>query len=250
MRRFYYNSPLAIRDIITLDGENSKHITTVLRMEIGNDIEIIANALSYHATITELSRDGVLVCINHQITQNYESNIRIHLLQGMPKGEKLELILQKSTELGVHSFTIVPMARSIAQIKGDKAGKKLERYTKIIENAGKQCGRQLIPNIDIAPNLSTALANLPKDCQIFVAWEEENKLGFKEILRSCVAEDIAIIVGPEGGIETREIEEILAFGGKSISLGKRILRTETAGLALVSIIQYELGDLGGKALDK
>ncbi len=181
-----------------------------------------------------------------ELQSNKESNLHINIIQGLPKSDKMELIIQKGTELGVKEFTPLALKRCVVKIDSKDEKKKIERWQKQAEVAAKQCGRDIIPKVNSIYNINTIL-NLLKDYDlILLAYENENKNTLKNEIEKIQNSNakIAIIIGPEGGLEETEVEFLKENGAKVITLGNRILRTETVALVVTSILMYTLGDLG------
>ena len=165
----------------------------------------------------------------------------------MPKADKMELIIQKSVELGVHDITPVDMKRCVVKIKEKDRNKKIERWQKIAEVAAKQCGRNYVPVINNINNINQICEEFKNYDIVLVAYENEKENTLKEQLKKLEVEEnkelkIAVIIGPEGGIDEQEINKFISNGAKIITLGKRILRTETVALNALSVIMYELED--------
>ena len=175
-----------------------------------------------------------------------ESKIEITIFQGLPKFDKMELIIQKSVELGVYKIIPVSMKRCVVKLQEKDKEKKQKRWNSISEVAAKQCGRNKIPLIDKVTKISE-ISNKIKEYDIFlIAYENEQDTSLRQILEKLKIENkdenlkVGILIGPEGGIANEEIESLKDFGAITISLGKRILRTETVALNVLSIIMYEL----------
>ena len=178
-----------------------------------------------------------------KIDKTTESNIYINIFQGLPKADKMELIIQKCTELGVRTFVPVEMERCVVKLDNKTANKKIERWQKIAETAAKQSGRDNIPKVENLINLKKVCNFIEKYDILLLAYENEEDYTLKEALSSIKDKKelkIGIIIGPEGGITTKEVEMLEQAGAKVITLGKRILRTETVGIMMTSIISYEL----------
>ncbi len=169
---------------------------------------------------------------------------QITLIQGFPKGDKFDLIVQKATELGVSAIVAFPAARSVVRIAQDQAEKRLARWRKIASEAARQSERSSVPVITLAENLSAVLHGVNQTVR-FLLKEREREQRLREALAECGEPgSIAIIVGPEGGFTVEESSMALSHAFLPISLGPRILRTETAGLAMLAILQYQWGDMG------
>ena len=161
------------------------------------------------------------------------------LLQGLPKGDKLELVLQKGTELGVAAFFPVVTARAVSRPKDAEA--KAQRWRKIVSEAARQCGRADVPEVAAPGPLADAVAALPKDTRLLVLDEEERALRLSDALTDA---PLALVVGPEGGLSREEVAQLKAAGGVSVTLGPRVLRTETAALAALAVLLHRMGELG------
>ena len=175
-----------------------------------------------------------------------ETAIEVVLYQGMPKGDKLELIIQKCTELGVSAVIPVETSRSVVHLDNSKAGKKLERWQKIAQEASQQSKRVQVPTVGPYYNWKQFLNHLSQQNGLtIVFWEDEQTQSLKALLRSQAEKPqrINLVVGPEGGLSEDEVEQLRALGAVSASLGKRILRTETAGMAGISMVMYEFDEL-------
>ncbi len=249
MPKFFVKSNQFKNNQIEIINEDVNHIANVLRCKIGDRLNIcnIDNGKNYEVEISQINKDFICLEIIKNIESESESNIHINILQGLPKADKMELIIQKSTELGVKEITPVSMERCIVKINGKDETKKIERWQKIAEVAAKQSGRDIIPNVNNIIKLRDIEKILSDyDC-ILVAYEKEENntlkhelLNLKEKLKEKSNLKIAILIGPEGGISEIEIDCLKQIGAKVITLGKRILRTETVALAISSIILYEL----------
>lgn len=233
-------------------GDDVKHIYKVLRLAEGDQI-ILNNCegIEYLCEINTITKTEVIVKILEKLEKNNESNIRIHLFQGLPKGQKMDLIVQKGTELGVFEFVPTITSRVDVKLKGDF--KKLDRLNRIALEACKQSKRSVIPKVKEVVDLDKALLELKNMDLILVPYENAEDFGIKSLINQFKEEektlndivDIGILIGPEGGFEEEEIKKLKENGAYIITLGNRILRTETAGFTIIALLQYELGDLGG-----
>lgn len=244
MHRFFIEEVIKKEDIevIIHKSEDVNHIAKALRVKVGEALEICdGNSKEYIVMVKSISE--VVVCDGIKVNDiNRESPLKIDLYQGLAKGSKMDTIIQKAVELGVHSIVPTLMHRSIVKIDAQGEKKKTERWQKIADEAAKQSKRSHIPMIEPVVNLSK-LKDLSDYDLILVAYEKENTLKVKEAIKDIGGQKVAIFIGPEGGFEESEIELLEKLGAKSISLGSRILRTETAGVMLLSILQYALGDV-------
>ena len=229
-----------------IEGEDVKHISKVLRCKIGEEIEVCdKDNTEYICEITNISKDIVELNILDKVDIKREADVRIRLYQGLPKGPKMEMILQKLTEVGVDEIILVQTKRSVAKVDEKKEDKKIERWERIIYEAAKQSKRGIIPTLRGVLSFKEALEDMKNNDLNLCPYENEKTISIKEGLKDSSANTIGIFVGPEGGFEEDEIEKIQNIDGKVVSLGPRILRTETASVVASSIVLYELSDLGG-----
>ena len=225
MHRFFIPQPYS--DTMTIMGVDARHIYTVLRMQYGSRVQIVSDdGVTALAEIADANESVVTVKCLEVLAESHEPSVRIVLAQGLAKGEKMDFIIQKAVE-------------------GDKAVKKAERWQKIAEAAAKQSKRDIIPMVQPVQTMEQMLADNPCDCKL-IAYECEDKLGLKAALQKEQAlKELLLIIGPEGGISETELQQARTAGALVVSLGKRILRAETAALVAAAAIFYETGDLGG-----
>lgn len=243
MHRFFipqlYAAEMVIKDV------DAKHISKVLRMQPGDKIQIVSDdGVTAIAEIVSLQADNVVVKCLEKLAESHEPSVKITLAQGLAKGEKMDFIIQKAVEMGASSIVPVAMEHSVVRLEGAKADKKVERWQKIAEAAAKQSKRDIIPQVQPVQTMQQMLANNDLQYKI-IAYECEDRLGLKTALQSCDnLQELLLIIGPEGGISEFELELARKNGAVPVSLGKRILRAETAGVVVLSAILYETGDLG------
>ena len=229
-----------------IEGEDVKHISRVLRCRENDKLEVCdMENNEYICEIKEINKDNILLDIIEKVNIKRESNLKVKLYQGMPKGTKMELILQKLTEIGVDEIVLVQAKRSVTKIDNKKEDKKIERWERIIYEAAKQSKRAKIPKLTGVLTFKEALADMQNNDLNICPYENERTISIKEAIKDSSANTIGIFVGPEGGFEEEEVEKIQEIDGKVVSLGPRILRTETASVVASSVVLYELSDLGG-----
>ncbi len=231
--------PLAAGETAALSREESDHMVKVLRMKAGEPVQLIAAERLYGAEITSVT-DGIVQALIINELPSPEPAVRITLVQGLPKADKLEWIVQKATELGVHRVLPVEMARSVARIT-NKEDKKNDRLGRIALEAAKQAGRAHVPQVLPAMRFSDALKELKGS--LYVAWEEADALHLSRAVAQDQPREITLVIGPEGGITAEEIAQLEAIGAKPVTLGRRILRTETAGLCALAVTLAALGEM-------
>ena len=243
MHRFFI--PQLYNEEMSITGVDAKHIGKVLRMQPGDKLQIVSDdGVSALAEVTAISETTVTVRCLEVLAESHEPAVKITLAQGLAKGEKMDFIIQKAVELGAHSIVPVAMEHSVVRLDGTKADKKVERWQKIAEAAAKQSKRDIIPQVQAVQSVSQMLAN--NNCKTkIIAYECEDRMSLKTALREAgQLDDLLLIIGPEGGISEGELNKAREAGAVPVSLGRRILRAETAGLVAMSAIFYETGDLG------
>ena len=224
-------------------GSDVNHISNVLRMKKGEELWISdGGKKEYRCTIEDFSSDEVLLHIIYAQEPDYELPSRIYLFQGLPKADKMELIIQKAVELGAYEVIPVETKRCVVKLDGKKAAKKVERWKQIAESAAKQSKRMLIPNVHEVLTFKEALKYAEAmDIRLIPYELAKGMQETKEILADIQpGQSVGIFIGPEGGFEEKEVETAISEGAKPITLGKRILRTETAGLAILSVLMFQL----------
>ncbi len=245
MNRFFVSSEQINDEYISIIGDDVKHIRDVLRLKIGDIVEVSCRELVYLSKIFNMDNNEVLLKILETKKGMNEPPIDIYLYQGIPKSNKMDLIIQKSTEIGVKEIYPIITNRTIVKIKDrKKEKKKVNRWNKICMEAAKQSKRDNIPKVNEILSFEEMIELIKGEELIIAPYEREEKIGIKNILKENINEKIHLIIGPEGGFEEEEIEQIEKVGGKIVTLGPRILRTETAGLVALTILMYELGDMG------
>ena len=254
MPRFFVEPDQVSGNKIIIEGSDVNHITKVLRMKIGEELMVCdGTGLDYFCTIAKLDSDAVFCDVCNKWESYSELPVKVTLFQGLPKADKMELIIQKTVELGVYEIVPVAMQRSIAKLDDKKAGRKIERWQSISESAAKQAGRGIIPKVTEPMSFAEALEYAKEMDSIIVPYENAKGISYtKEVIREAKALSsaketnasktctrLAIFIGPEGGFADSEIERAKEAGAKLVTLGNRILRTETAGMATLAILMYE-----------
>jgi 16S rRNA (uracil1498-N3)-methyltransferase len=237
--RIYQNRPLQLHDSITLDKETGHRLISVLRIEKNNEIILFnGDGKEYLGIIIDLKRESIQVKITEVSEKNWESPLKIHLGQVISKGEKMDFVVQKATELGVNVITPLFSERCVVHFKKERLQKKQEHWQKIVIHAAEQCGRTLVPLIEKPISLLEWISARTEHTRLTLALTTKNP--FKEVK---IQESIALMIGPEGGLTTEEVEYAQHHGFTSTTLGPRILRTETAAIVALSAIQLKAGDL-------
>lgn len=222
-----------------LSPEESAHALKVLRMRISDPCQALLEGEIYAASILEAG-EQVILQLGEKLPSP-EPSIRITLYQGLPKGDKMDMISQKCTEAGVAEIVPVLFSRCVTKWEKKDDEKKLPRWQRIAAEAAKQSGRAILPKIAPPMTLKQLCAQLPHHDLSLVPWEEQMGNGIRQQFRG--QKDIAIVIGPEGGIDAAEIEQLKAAGAVPVTLGPRIFRTETAGLAAIISLLTLSGDM-------
>ncbi len=244
MYRFYVDQSQIGEQFITIKGTDVNHIKNVLRMRIGEKLVICnGQGKDFYCIIDRESKDEITVSIEEICDTDTELDGKIYLFQGLPKKDKMELIIQKAVELGVYEIIPVMTQRTVVKLEDKKKeAKKLERWQLIATSAAKQSNRGIIPMVSDTMNFKEAL-NYAKNMDVkIIPYEEADGINkTKEIIQSMKSnQSVAVFIGPEGGFEEKEIGQALEAGILPITLGRRILRTETAGLAILSMIMLQM----------
>ncbi len=244
MNRFFVLPGSIDKDILTVSGHDVNHIKNVLRLKAQDELVCFdGKGMEYLCSIESFGKDCVSARILSSQKTDTEPSVKITLVQALPKASKMDLIIQKSVELGVHKIIPITTERTVAK------GEKLERWRKISKEAAQQCGRAIIPEVspvlnfdeflELAPSLSRGIS---KDFDLkLIPWENEKQISLKSVLKEHTnTNSIAVLIGPEGGFSKKEVAGAVAHGFKPVSLGRTVLRTETAGMAAAAMIIYEL----------
>ena len=241
MANFYITKDMIHGSLAVIDNEEARHIKNVLRMKKGDELVLCDGEGNFHeAVIAKLDEKSVEAEIIRSYTAETEPKIKITLYQGVPKNPKLETIVQKATEVGVVRVVPVDTVRAVAKI--DKEA-KIDRLRKIAKEAAKQSKRAIVPEVSSVRSFKDAIDEASEADIKIIAYENEKEVSVKETLQKADGTSVALIIGPEGGFEEKEIEYAKSMGITSVSLGKRILRTETAGLCVSAVILYEKGEM-------
>jgi 16S rRNA (uracil1498-N3)-methyltransferase len=246
MRNFFLGDNAVFGETATVTGELYRHMARVLRLKQGSEVKLTDNdGRQLCGVIEEVGAKSLTVRITGtESVPEQEQSLLITLYQGLPKGEKLDLILQKCTELGVSEVVTFDAARSIVKLRGERSDSRLGRCEKIVQEAARQSGRRSVPTVTIGGSLDVVLRESRHTVKLLL-WEGEQTTRLRECFEAHQSpESVAVVVGPEGGLSAEEVEQAIACGFTPVSLGRRILRTETAGFAMLSILQFYWGDVG------
>lgn len=248
MYKFFIKHEQISGNIANIVGKDVNHIANVLRLKKEERIILCDKdeSFSYEAQILETTKEYIKCEILKEILEKIESNVSVDLYQGLPKVDKMEYIIQKATELGIKDIYPVMTERCIVKLDEKSKTKKIERWKKIAEVAAKQSKRDYIPKIENIIKVENICQNIEKYDIILLAYEDEKSNTLKTELKKLALNlgktekiKIGIVIGPEGGLDIKEVNVLKNAGAKIITLGKRILRTETASLVILSDIIYE-----------
>ena len=245
MHHFFVKNGQITEKKIFVEGEDYNHAVNVLRLRLGEEIMISdEDGNDYICAVLETDRDNCRLNleIKEKKEENHELPSRIYLFQGLPKSDKIELIIQKATELGVSDIIPVNMKNCVAKLDPKKEESKLRRWRAVAESAAKQSKRSIVPNIGRVMNFTEAVKLAESfDVKILPYESEDGMAGMVEAIVSFLPErDIAVFIGPEGGFDPMEVKFAENHGVLPVSLGRRILRTETAAIAVLSMIMIRL----------
>ena len=227
MHHFFVTPQQISGDKIRIEGGDVNHMKNVLRMKLHKKAEISdGESRTYLCEVEAYEEDVAVLHILEEMEADTEPASKLYLFQGLPKSDKMELIVQKAVELGVYQVIPVAMKRSVVRLDDKKAAKKADRWNSIAESAAKQAGRSRIPEVTMPLSYKEAL----KMAEVT-----------REVIRQIKSgQSVGIFIGPEGGFEPEEVDAAVSMGAKVITLGRRILRTETAGLATLAVLMFEL----------
>ena len=246
MHRFFADERGIVENIAYLNAEDAGHALRVLRLENGDEVELVCAPARYLAEIDSTEDGEVRLRVTEKL-RDTEAQTRVTLYQGLPKADKMEWIVQKSTELGAAAIAPVAMIRSVVKLEGKDAAKKTERWQKIAREAVKQCARVNAPEVKMPRKLTAMKDELNALDVLIVPWEDARDGSIADCLAPFKANErvsVGILIGPEGGIAPEEAEWLThEAGAKLVTLGPRILRTETAAIASQTIVMALRGEM-------
>ena len=246
MHRFFADENGIQNGTARLNAEDSRHALRVLRLDVGDEVELVCEPTHYLAGIAVIEDGIVTVAIRGELRPT-EARTRVTLYQGLPKADKMEMIAQKTTELGVYAIRPVAMERCVVKLEGKDAPKKIERWQKIAREAVKQCARTSVPEVLEVKRLAQLQEEFAQLDALIVPWEEARDGSIREVLAPYAGKEgvrVGILVGPEGGISQREAVWLAEnANAKLVTMGPRILRTETAGIAAVTMVMAYMGEM-------
>ena len=243
MHHFFVTPQQISGDKIRIEGGDVNHMKNVLRMKLHEKAEISdGESRTYLCEVEAYEEDVAVLHILEEMEADTEPASKLYLFQGLPKSDKMELIVQKAVELGVYQVIPVAMKRSVVRLDDKKAAKKADRWNSIAESAAKQAGRSRIPEVTMPLSYNEALKMAEELDVTLLPYELAGGMEVtREVIRQIKSgQSVGIFIGPEGGFEPEEVDAAVSMGAKVITLGRRILRTETAGLAILSVLMFQL----------
>ena len=243
MHRFFAEPGQIGEKEIVITGADVNHIRNVLRMRTGEEVLIAdGRGAEYRCKLTDLSENEVRAQILWKLDGNAELASAVTLFQGLPKSDKMDLIVQKCVELGVDRIVPVSTKRAVVKLDAKKEETRLKRWNTISESAAKQSGRGVIPAVSGVMSFEKALEEAKKLEVLLIPYERAEHMAETRRVMGEIrpGQSVGVFIGPEGGFEESEVEEAVAAGARAITLGRRILRTETAGLAVMAMLGYLL----------
>ena len=241
-----FADPSDVQDeLLTITGPEVNHIRNVMRLKPGEEISVSigGDGKEYRYGIESYTEDSVLCRLRFVKDKEVELPVKVLLFQGLPKADKMDLIVQKAVELGVYEIVPVMMKRCVVKLSEEKKiQKKTQRWQAIAESAAKQCDRGIVPVVHAPVTMEQAfdMASTLEYNMIPYELQDGIQVSRQIVEEACSRQSVGIFIGPEGGLEKDEVEKAMEIGVKPITLGKRILRTETAGMALISIMMFQL----------
>lgn len=240
MTRFYVPRDSILKGIIHIRGHEAHHAKDVMRLKVGDEIVVFdGSGYEYVGVIDGMDRKDIIAKINKTIKKQVDT-FKLALAQAIPKLNKMDLIVEKSTELGVGRIIPIITARTVVEIDAVREEEKIGRWKRLAVEASKQCGRITIPEIDEIGSFEDSLSHI-KDYELaIIPCLHRSTEKLKGVLKSKVAKSVILFIGPEGDFTEDEIKAARSMGAKPVSLGKEVLRSETAAITALSVLNYEL----------
>lgn len=252
MRRFFVEDMDPSAGVVAITGAELAHLKKVLRLRPGERVAVFnGKGVELTGTLSEVGSESATVEVEGLSRMKGEGPIAIILVQGLIKGEKPELVIQKATELGVAAVVFYGAERSVTELKGARKASRLERWRKVAVEAAKQCERTVVPGVSVSEGLAKAVECLPADSgALRLVLVEESAGGAERVPIKAALEGhkarpagVVVVVGPEGGFPAKELRAVIEAGFTPVEMGPRVMRAETAAIAAVAVIQYALGDM-------
>ena len=242
MTRFFVQPEELLPEFLVLAGENAQH-ARVLRLKCGEEVLVCdGQGKECTCTVSDVSPERISLVVKHRRESETEAAVRVSVYMAFPKADKLEHVIQKATELGAYEIVAFPSARCVSRPDEKSLKKKLERWQKIAASAAEQSGRGRIPQVMTLPGYKAALDRAAQADKALLFYENERATTLRMVLSSGNYQTVSLLTGPEGGLEVSEVEQAMAAGLQVCTLGKRILRCETAPLCALSAVMYDAGE--------
>jgi 16S rRNA (uracil1498-N3)-methyltransferase len=246
--RFFVEGVHAVGDLVAFAADDARKLATVLRKRSGDRVQVVdSGGVAFGATLDVSNRDGrdarVRATLDERLDRgDVETTLRVTIAQAVPKGQKMDLVVEKATELGAHAIVPVRSARVIGH---DTSAGKVERWRRIAKSAAQQSGRVRVPGVADVHDWDALLATFARYDRVYVPWELAEPAPLRAVFERDLdgASSVLVVIGPEGGFAADEVERARDAGAKAISLGRRILRTETAALVVLAALLYARGEL-------
>ncbi len=229
---------------VTIESGDAKHLKTILRSQPGDKISLVTESKEYIAEIELINKEDIICTLVEETMTNNETKINITLCQGIPKQTKMETIIQQNVELGVKRFIPLITERTVVKLnEKDREQKKLDRWQKIAKESAKQSKRNIVPVVEDIKTVKQLIEKLKnEEAEVIVPYELEDVKLLKDVLKKT-KQNYYVVIGPEGGFDIKEIEMFQEIGAHIVTLGKRILRTETAGVVTSAVVLYECEEM-------
>lgn len=244
MFRYFCAEESITDNTVIVSGGDGRHLRTILRAKPGDTISIVTESHEYTAEIAKIDKEDIICMLREEVIRNNETTINITLCQGIPKQTKMETIIQQNVEVGVKTFIPLITERTVVKLnEKDRELKKLDRWQKIAKESAKQSKRNIIPQVENIMALKELIGRIKaEDAEVIVPYELEDVKHLKDVLAEP-KKNYYIVIGPEGGFDIKEIEMLKGAGAHVVTLGKRILRTETAGLVTSTVVLYACNEM-------
>jgi 16S rRNA (uracil1498-N3)-methyltransferase len=230
---------------VAVRGEDARYLTRVLRLGFGDTVTVLdGEGRAFEAVIQSTGADEVNLVLAREVALETEPAVEVSLFQALPKGDKMDLVVRQATELGAARIVPVITERVVVRLDAARASRRQERWQKIAREAARQCGRPVVPVVEPVLSFATALTLLEPGAFGIMPWEGEELVSLRQCLSGRKPEAVSIFIGPEGGFALHEVETARAQGVVTVTLGRRILRTETAGMVTIALLLYALGEIG------
>lgn len=238
--RIFVDLELTVDSVVNLPKEPANHLANVLRLKVGHPVVLFnGDGNEYSAELQDITRKQASALVLARLGINVESPLSLHLMQGVSKGERMDLVMQKSAELGVTEITPVITERCPVKLNQERWEKKLQHWEKVLISACEQCGRNKLPTLNAPVNFMEAINQSTNQLRLILHPQAEQRIANF----TPPGDGVRLLIGPEGGLSDPELYQAVEFGYHKILMGPRVLRTETAAIAAISLLQAQFGDI-------